>query len=100
MSGRITIRAAFTLSIWAGAVQAAAGNDYSAFLAGPSHSSYAKSATSITTANAASIQSAFSWSPVPKKGNTGTLYATPITFQGVTYLGAGTGDFYAIDAST
>src|SRR4051794_32697048 len=97
----LALVAASALLMWTGtATQAAEGTDYSAFLFGPGHSSYAKSATTIAVANAANIQSAFSWSPVPKKGSTGTLYATPITFQGVTYLGAGTGDFYAIDAST
>jgi outer membrane protein assembly factor BamB len=100
MRRRITVAVASALLILAGAVPAAGGNDYPAFLAGPRHSSYAKSATTITLANAPSVQSAFSWSPVPKKGSTGTLYGTPITFQGVIYLGAGTGDFYAIDAST
>jgi hypothetical protein len=68
MRRRITVAAASALLMSAGAVQAAGRNDYSAFLAGPRHSSYAKAATTITVVNAASVQSTFSWSPVPKKG--------------------------------
>lgn len=96
----IATASASALVILAGTAQGAGGTNYAAFLFGPGHSSYAKAATTITVANAAGVHSVFSWSPVPKSGSTGILYATPVTFQGITYLGAGTGDFYAINAST
>ena len=74
--------------------------NYPAYLGGPQHTSYANTATTITPANAATTHSIWSWTPIPKGSASTYLYASPITNNGVTYIGAETGDFYAIDAST
>lgn len=82
------------------AMTAAAVSDYPAFLDGPAHHSFASSSTTITTANARSITQKLAWTPVAKAGQTGTLNASPIVSAGVIYIGAGTGDFYAVSAAT
>jgi outer membrane protein assembly factor BamB len=82
------------------AVAGSSGTSYSAYLGGPAHDSFASSATTITTSNAASIKSAWTWTPV-KKGSLSTyLNASPIEYDGVIYIGSETGDFYAVSAKT
>lgn len=73
---------------------------YPAYLGGPAHTSYARSAATFTTANSGTTHRIWSWSPEPKAGTSSYLYASPITDAGVTYLGAATGDFYAVETAT
>src|SRR5258708_28417234 len=79
---------------------AAASGDYTAYLGGPLHASYAKGATTFTTANSSSVHSVWTWTPIPVAGTKSTLDASPSTYAGVTYIGAETGDFYAVDSGT
>jgi outer membrane protein assembly factor BamB len=86
----------------AGAVTAQPGpSDWASFLNGPSHHSYDAAATTITPGNASSLTQAWNW-PVPASTNTGSnfLEASPIVVDGVIYVGAEDGNFYAISEST
>ena len=81
---------------------AAAGN-WSAYLNGPAHSSYSKSQTAIRQGNVGRL--AITWRfrgdrPV-KSGQPGTGFlASPIVVRGVVYIGADTGWFYKLNATT
>jgi outer membrane protein assembly factor BamB len=81
------------------ALVGAACSDYGAYLGGPQHASYAANATKITVANATTLHSVWTWNPTPKSPYPTYLYSSPITSGGVIYIGAATGDFYAIDAA-
>ncbi len=95
----LTFTTTLALALSPGAF-AAASTSYAAYLGGPAHSSFAADATSFTSTNAAAAHSIWNWSPV-RKGNKSTyLDASPITNNGIVYLGAETGDFYAISAAT
>jgi len=77
--------------------------NWSSYLNGLQHSSYQAGATSITKAKAASLTMAWKWK-VPKGTMTGqpaaALYSSPTVYDGTVYIGADTGEFYAIDEST
>src|SRR5829696_1063138 len=79
---------------------AAAGSNWSAYLHGPRHSSDASDSVAITTANAAGLRAAWTFTPTAKAGTTNTFNASPVTYNGTVYIGAGTGDFYAVDEAT
>jgi outer membrane protein assembly factor BamB len=75
--------------------------DYTAYLGGPSHDSYNAGATSITPTNIGELQPVWRWD-VPASPNTGktTLWASPTVADGVIYIGAEDGYFYAINETT
>ena len=66
--------------------------NWPAYLLSPLHSSYSPSATTINTANASSLVKAW-------RLDVGVL-SSPTVYQGVIYVGAENGDFYAIDEAT
>jgi polyvinyl alcohol dehydrogenase (cytochrome) len=59
------------------------------------HSSANMAATAITTANAASLTRAWQFSP-----GTGGFLSSPVVYNGVIYIGAKNGYFYALDETT
>jgi outer membrane protein assembly factor BamB len=75
----------------------------SQYLNGPSHSSYYPSATSITpqAIAAGNLQPLWRWS-VPASPNSGhsSMLASPTIVNGVIYIGANDGYFYAVSEST
>lgn len=77
--------------------------NWSSYLNGLQHSSYQPAATSITTATAPSLTMAWKFR-VPKGTMTGqpaaALYSSPTVYDGTVYIGADTGNFYALDEST
>jgi polyvinyl alcohol dehydrogenase (cytochrome) len=77
--------------------------NWPAYLFAANHSSTNKPATAITTANAASLVHAWTWKPA-NPTMTGqpaaTLAASPTVVNGVIYIGANTGVFYALNEST
>jgi outer membrane protein assembly factor BamB len=91
------VAAASATTLFLALTVAAAGtlNSYSAYLGGPAHDSYVPAATTITVANASGIHSLWSWTPPG-----GDLTSSPIVNDGVIYIGAENGDFYAINAVT
>ena len=78
-------------------------SDWPQYLGGPSHSSYNAAATSITTAGvqAGNLQPVWRWS-APSSTNAGRniLRAGPTAVDGVVYIGADDGMFYAVSEST
>src|SRR5207302_7686108 len=73
---------------------------YPAYLGGPQHASYAKQATTLTPTNAATAHSIWTWTATAKDTTSTYLTSSPIPNAGIIYLGAETGDFYAINAGT
>ena len=78
----------------------AAGSNWSAYLHGPRHSSDAPDSVAITTSNAAGLRAAWRFTPTAKTGTTNKFNASPVTYNGTVFIGAGTGDFYAVDEAT
>jgi outer membrane protein assembly factor BamB len=86
-----------------GAAAAAAGPhaagpslDWPAYLHGPQHSSVSLD-TAFTTANAGSATQAWHWPPA---GQSVVLDASPTVVAGRVYIGAQSGQFYALNAAT
>jgi polyvinyl alcohol dehydrogenase (cytochrome) len=100
MLGRVIGVVATGRLVVAGAVAVAALTSYPAYLGGPQHTSYAKTAKTITPANAGTVHSIWTWTAIARGTASTYLNASPITNAGVTYLGSETGDFYAINATT
>lgn len=71
------------------------------YLYSPKHTSANLAATALTPANAATLTRAWQFSPGrgPVSGLTGFL-ASPAVYDGVIYIGAKNGTFYAINEST
>jgi outer membrane protein assembly factor BamB len=77
--------------------------NWPAYLHGAAHPSTSAGATAITPANAASLTHAWTWKPAAATMTgqpAATLAASPTVVDGVIYIGANTGVFYAIDEST
>ena len=65
------------------------------------HSNYNPKATTITTQNATNLTVAWQWQPDPPQGGGPSgIYASPTIYNGRVYIGANTGDFYALDEAT
>jgi polyvinyl alcohol dehydrogenase (cytochrome) len=85
---------------------AAAGSSVSSFVNWPSygrdpaHDSDQTAATAITVTNAGHLKVLWHWSPTPKPPTDTLLYSSAITVGGVIYIGADTGDFYALSEAT
>jgi outer membrane protein assembly factor BamB len=77
------------------------GADWTAYLHDASHSSYNAAATSITPSNIGALQPVWRWI-VPASPNTGktTLLASPTVSNGVAYIGAEDGYFFAVNEAT
>jgi outer membrane protein assembly factor BamB len=77
--------------------------DWPQYLNGPSHSSYNAAATSITVpgVQAGNLQPVWTWSvPASTNAGTNTLLASPTVVDGVVYIGADDGMFYAVSEAT
>lgn len=81
---------------------AAPGANWSAYLDGPLHHSYAVGATAITPANAGGLTATWNWRPDPPAvAQLGyAVTASPTVYDGVIYVGANNGTFYALDEAT
>lgn len=77
------------------------GSDWSAYLDGSAHWSFNVNATAITTTNIGNLQPVWRWTP-PKSPNSGTtdLLASPTVSNGVVYIGAKDGYFFAVNEAT
>jgi len=84
----------------AGPVSGQVFANWPAYLHGPRHSSFQPGPAAITPANAAGLTARWTWRPQPKAGTSAYLNASPTTYNGVIYIGAFTGDFYALNEST
>ena len=72
--------------------------DWPAFLFNKRHSSYNAAAASIGTGNLANLQPVWSW--IQPFGTNKKFYASPTAVNGVVYIGAESGYFYAISEAT
>ena len=77
------------------------GTDWPGYLRDGAHSSYNAAATTISPANASMLGPAWRWL-VPASPNAGriNLFASPTVSNGVVYIGAEDGYFYAISETT
>jgi outer membrane protein assembly factor BamB len=75
--------------------------DWPAFLDNTGHSSFNAAATAITPANVSSLVRAWLWA-TPASPNAGfnTLFASPTVANGVVYIGAEDGYFYAVSEAS
>jgi outer membrane protein assembly factor BamB len=77
--------------------------DWPQYLNGPSHSSYNAAATSITVAGvtAGDLQPVWQWgAPASTNAGSNTFLASPTVVDGVVYIGAEDGMFYAVSEAT
>ena len=85
------------------AAAATTPSGWSQFLYGPGHSSFNRGATSVTVSGvqAGNLQPVWRWQ-VPNSTNAGTdsLLASPTEVNGVVYIGAEDGMFYAVSEAT
>jgi outer membrane protein assembly factor BamB len=99
-----TVGALLATFLGAGVGPAAAqisASDWSTFLYGPSHSSYNASATAITPSNISGLQEIWRWAtPASPNDGTNELWSSPTVVNGVVYIGAEDGYFYAISEAT
>jgi outer membrane protein assembly factor BamB len=80
---------------------AASATDWPTFLGDNGHTSYNASATSIKPTNAAGLVSVWNWLvPTATTGGSQQLLASPTISNGVVYIGAGTGYFFAVNEAT
>jgi outer membrane protein assembly factor BamB len=82
---------------------AAGAVNWSAYLHGSGHSSTNAAATAIKPGNVGSLSIAWTWKPsAPTQAGqpSAQLYASPTVRNGVVYIGANTGEFYALNEKT
>jgi len=82
---------------------ATSGTDWTSYLNGPAHSSFAPAEQAITTANAPLLHTAWTWKadPPTQPGQPANkLFASPTVYAGHIYIGAATGDFYSLTEAT
>ena len=70
------------------------------YLFSPAHTSQNGSATAITPANASSVAAAWTFTPPTAPSGLHGFNASPTVYDGVVYIGARNGLFYAINEST
>jgi outer membrane protein assembly factor BamB len=65
------------------------------------HSSYSTAATSITPSNVTDLQPAWRWTvPASTNGASTGIYGTPVSEDGIMYVGSFDGEFYAVNEAT
>ena len=102
VTAAVTGVVATTPALPAGAAPATIGAaDWPGFLLSTGHSSYNAAATAITPGNVAALGQKWRWL-VPASPNSGktTLWASPTVVNGVVYVGAEDGWFFAVDTTT
>jgi polyvinyl alcohol dehydrogenase (cytochrome) len=85
------------------AVAPAAGQtfvNWPQYLFSAQHTSQNSSATVITTANAAQVSLAWKFAPPTAPSGLGGFFSSPTAYNGVIYIGARNGYFYAINETT
>jgi outer membrane protein assembly factor BamB len=81
--------------------QGATFTNWPGYLFGPRHANVNEPAVAITPSNAGSLSLDWHWMPHAKPGRPPpSLFASPTVYNGVIYVGAFTGVFYALDEAT
>jgi outer membrane protein assembly factor BamB len=93
--------ALFTGALGTGSAGATSFVNWAGYLYSPDHTSDNLAATTITPANAASLKILWKFKPsaAPISG-LGGFYSSPTVYNGVVYIGARNGYFYALDEAT
>src|SRR5262245_12503815 len=75
---------------------------WSGYLAGVEHHSSQGGDTTITPGNASSLVHVWTWIPDLVRGGPARkqIFSTPTVVDGTIYIGANTGDFYALNDAT
>ncbi len=85
------------LAVGVGAASASTpAGSWPGYLYGPQHTSYNAAATAITPSNSAKLVKAWTFKP----SGTQSFIAGPAVVDGVVYIGASNGSFYALDQGT
>jgi outer membrane protein assembly factor BamB len=96
----VALTTAFAATIVTSVAQ---NSDWPGYLFDNGHSSYNRSATAITPANASTLMEDWSFvdpQPTIQDQPPSSLYSSPTVFKGVVYIGSNTGMFYALDEAT
>jgi polyvinyl alcohol dehydrogenase (cytochrome) len=97
----VTAGALVTGMLGAGVAQGTTFVNWTQYLFSTRHTSENPAATAITPANAVSLKLAWKFSPAPAAiSGLGGFFASPTVYNGVIYIGARNGYFYAINEST
>jgi len=82
--------------------QTTSGINWPGYLYGPTHSSFNPAATTFTPANSSALVHDWTWAPAAptQTGQPSGLEASPTVVNGVVYIGANTGIFYALNENT
>lgn len=100
-AGIVAAAAALILGVLAALPASGATADWSTYLFDMAHTSRNAAATAVTPQNATSLHKVWTWSPTHSTGQPAArLMATPTVVDGTVYIGAFTGDFYALDEAT
>lgn len=103
VAGALSVLGALGMAVPTSAITISADTNtyWSAYLDGPTHDSYNASATSISPADIEDLQPVWRWF-VPKgpDGGSTKLWASPTVYDGVVYVGAENGVFYAVSEAT
>jgi outer membrane protein assembly factor BamB len=95
------LAAAITLMLWP--VYAAAGQafiNWNRYLYSPAHSSNNVAATAITPSNAAQLTMQWTFQPPSAPSGLAGFFSSPTVHNGVIYIGARNGYFYAVNETT
>ncbi len=84
-----------------GAAYAQTTANWPQFQLNNNHSSYSTAATAITPSNVGELQPAWRWSvPASTNGASTGIYGTPVSENGIMYVGSFDGEFYAVNEAT
>jgi|GEM_PF-584846 len=76
-------------------------NNWPAYLNGVRHDSYNVGATAITPTDVANVEPVWQWlAPASPNAGSPSFLASPTVYDGVIYIGAMDGEFYALDQAT
>jgi outer membrane protein assembly factor BamB len=102
-AGAATLAGLLLVALPAGAGATGGSADWPAYLDGPGHASDNAAATGVTPADAAGLALAWNWRPDPPPGTSGLtrgIVASPVSVDGVVYVGSNNGDFYALSRAS
>lgn len=92
--------AAMCIGVAASPANAQSFVNWTQYLFSPQHTSTNGAATSITPANAATVSKAWTFDPPRAPSGLGGFWSSPTVYNGVVYIGARNGYFYAVSETT
>lgn len=86
--------------LWAAPAAGQVAANWAQYLFSPHHTSYNSSAAAITAVNAPHIRRAWTFVPPLAPAGLSGFYSSPTVYDGVVYVGARNGYFYALNETT